>query len=367
MPHSSGGGSHGGGSHGGSHGGGSHGSSGPRISRNYFHGARRYVYYRHNEPRYFYADKNFKPGFHPLRLLILLIYLPFVIGLLPSLKSAFRVLPKNYDHTIIIKDEGNVINNESELDATLHRFMEKTGVAPSVITVKNYQWQKESSSLQSYAYDRYLSEFNDEMHWLIVYSQPDKPDPAFNDWYWEGMQGDDTDPVLTEDVTAEFNSRFHNALLQDDTDIGAALNKAFSEFTDNYKKPSIFRSIPFPVLFAVLFLILHASVMVGLPDLKYRNAVPAPTDSEKDMQYGGGYMQPKTDNYTVPPASQKPAYPGMESSRPQGTMTDLYGSVPQSYGSNTSSARTVCQYCGTTFASKYKRCPNCNADNPDKL
>ena len=62
MPHSSGGGSHGGGSHGG-HGGSHSSSSRTRTSSRPFHNSRRYVYYHRNQPRYFYAGSDFKPGF----------------------------------------------------------------------------------------------------------------------------------------------------------------------------------------------------------------------------------------------------------------------------------------------------------------
>ena len=95
------------------------------------------------------------------------------------LKPALKVLPKNYDHTIIIKDEANVINDEAALKKELERFRDKTGVTPSVVTVHNETWAN-YGRLEEYAYDRYLREFDDEMHWLIVYSEPIDPDPKFN-------------------------------------------------------------------------------------------------------------------------------------------------------------------------------------------
>ena len=39
---------------------------------------------------------------------------------------------------------------------------------------------------ESYAYDEYLDLFDDEMHWLIVFSTDG--DEEWEDWYWEGMQ-----------------------------------------------------------------------------------------------------------------------------------------------------------------------------------
>ncbi|MBQ5900652.1 MAG: hypothetical protein IIW86_02195, partial [Clostridia bacterium] len=35
---------------------------------------------------------------------------------------------------------------------------------------------------------------------------PMVPDSSFNDWYWEGMQGDDTDNIITEQVGNKFTT-----------------------------------------------------------------------------------------------------------------------------------------------------------------
>ena len=347
MPHSSGGGSHGGGSHGGSHG--SHGSSGPRISRTHFHGSRRYVYYnRNNEPKYFYADDKFKPGFHPLRLLVGIFYLPFLIVIFFMFKEALPIVPKNYDHTIIIKDEADVIDNEDALYSELERFMKKTGVTPSVVTVHNESWDT-SFSLEEYAYSRYLQEFDDEMHWLIVYSEPIDPNPDFNDWYWEGMQGDDTDPVLKEKYTSMFNERFHNMLWSGDK-VDESLKTSFGYVTDHFsKKPDM--SELFSPLFMLGFVLFHAFFMLGIPNLKYRNAVLAPEEGTAgNSAVDAGTYQPRSyDSYT-----------------PQSGMNDLYSSQKNNITGYVSKT-VVCPYCGITYASKYKRCPGCNAANDNNV
>jgi len=105
MPHSSGGGSHGGGSHGGSHHSShSHGGSG-RSSRHvrstYFPDARRYVYYDHHRPVYVYADYDITEKRSPLRFLMLLFYLPFILFTFSMFAEAYHhphKLPQNYDY-----------------------------------------------------------------------------------------------------------------------------------------------------------------------------------------------------------------------------------------------------------------------------
>ena len=85
--------------------------------------------------------------------------------------SSTPSLKKPDSTEIIIKDEADVITSqdESELRSVLRDFYKKSGVVPSVITVEDTKW---NGNIESYAYTRYLSEFTDEMHWLIVYSDP---------------------------------------------------------------------------------------------------------------------------------------------------------------------------------------------------
>ena len=391
MPHSSGGGSHGGGSHGGSHGGyhgGSRGgsrSSFPRTSRTRFAGSTRYVYYRHNEPRYFYADSRFKPGFQWARLLLIFFYLPFFFFAFSLIKTELPIAKKNYDHTIIIKDEADVIGNETELRASLERFMEKSGVTPSVVTVYNEEWQNSGYSLETYAYNRYLQEFSDEMHWLIVYSEPRNPDPLDIDWYWEGMQGDDTDPVLREKDTERFTEKLQNLL--DDKgntkDVGEKIAYSFDYLTKTYSKSLNWEGLV-PTLFVLgmlAFLCFHAYFMLGLNELKYIRAKPAPegktngTDSSmsgSSFPYNAGARQ---SSYPTGSGHSVHSYDYTQSGYPQQQdMPDIFGMQntanneysypePQQTVQASGSGRVICQYCGITFASKYKRCPNCNAAN----
>ena len=219
MPHSSGGGSHSGGSHSGSHHSShSHGGSG-RSSRHvrstYFPDARRYVYYDHHRPVYVYADYDITEKRSPLRFLMLLFYLPFILFTFSMFAEAYHhphKLPQNYDYKIVVEDKANVLGNTAELRNSLVAFYNRTGISPAVITVENSDWQGNYSDLENYAYDLYVNHFADESHWLIVYSTPDgySSSDGFEDWYWEGMQGNDTDDVLTKSVTNSFNDELQN-------------------------------------------------------------------------------------------------------------------------------------------------------------
>ena len=241
MPHSSGGGSHGGGSHGGSHHSShSHGGSGRsarHVRSTYFPDARRYVYYDHHRPVYVYADYDITEKRSPLRFLMLLFYLPFILFTFSMFAEAYHhphKLPQNYDYKIVVEDKANVLGNTAELRNSLVAFYNRTGISPAVITVENSDWQGIYSDLENYAYDLYVNHFADESHWLIVYSTPDgySSSDGFEDWYWEGMQGNDTDDVLTESVTNSFNDELQkNLTARTRYTVSSAISTSFDNLT----------------------------------------------------------------------------------------------------------------------------------------
>ena len=334
MPHSSGGGSHSGGYHSGGHGG-SHGSSGssvPRISRSRFNGSTRYVTYHNGEPRYFYASKNFNPKFDPKRMLVGIFYLPFLIFIFLSFKNVIPIATKNYNHNIVITDDADVIADEWELRDSLDRFMDKTGVTPSVVTI--YDDMLEGRTLEEYATDRYTREFDDEMHWLIVYSKPKVyTSTGFVDWKWQGMQGDDTNPILKEHEIQKFNNYLHNLLMDENRNVGTSIAESFDYLTSNISRFSKFSSLALP-LFMLGFILFHAYLSLGFNELKYRKAVPAPEEGIDDDNDG--------------------AYDEFE----------IKGNT-----TNTASAKneTMCPYCGGYFSSNLNRCPHCNARMSDEF
>ncbi len=232
MPHSSGGGSHSGGSHSSSHsshhsrssGGGSSGGSlsSRRSSGQPFPGSKRYLYYRDNKPYFIYTNYDIrKPDMTP-RITAFIVFfaflLPFLLSGVFCMFTAFTVPQRienrdNKNPKFIVEDNIDVIEDKRELKKSMEEFYDITGIIPAVITVSNEDWNEDYTSLENYAYDLYVNRFDDESHWLIVYSESIK-DNGFNDWYWEGMQGDDTDPVLTERRADAFTVALQEKLLQ---------------------------------------------------------------------------------------------------------------------------------------------------------
>lgn len=300
MPHSSGGGSHGGGSHGGSHHSShSHGGSG-RSSRHtrstYFPGARRFVYYNHHRPVYVYADYDITEKRSPLRFLMLLFYLPFILFTFSMFAEAYHhphKLPQNYDYKIVVEDNANVLGNTAELRNSLVAFYNRTGISPAVITVENSDWQGNYSDLENYAYDLYVNHFADESHWLIVYSTPDgySSSDGFEDWYWEGMQGNDTDDVLTESVTNSFNDELQkNLTARTRYTVSSAISTSFDDLTPTVMKSKVNWTMLFTSIAILAFVCLHACLMIGINPKarKYAKAKPcSDAAQEKACEYCG--------------------------------------------------------------------------------
>ncbi|MGN1305708.1 MAG: hypothetical protein ACI4YB_11810 [Oscillospiraceae bacterium] len=291
MPHSSGGGSHGGGSHHSS----SHsshssrsGSSSPRrVSNVYFPGSRRFLYFdRHDQPVYAYADYDITKKRSPMRFLILLFYIPFVVALYFMAKDMIlppKKLKTDYNTAIAVRDNINVLEDTEKLKRSLQAFYDKTGISPAVFTVYNEDWQDRYSNLENYAYDLYVNAFPDEKHWLIVYSEPKEPDPEFNEWYWEGMQGDDTDPILTYDKAEIFNNKLQRYLTENSKSVSEAISFAFDELTPEIMKMEIEPASILTFVFFGGFIAFHAFFMVFYdPNKKYRNAVEYPVESPTD-------------------------------------------------------------------------------------
>ena len=256
MPHSSGGGSHSGGSHssgGHSHsshssGGGSSGSSSSRRSSNQpFPGAKRYLYYRNNTPYFIYANYDVrKPDPMPrvsAFIVFFMILLPIMIGCAIVMIRSVNV-PKKLTHSdkpkYVIEDNIGVLEDTKQLKSAMKDFYDTTGIIPAVITVRNEDWNEDYTSLENYAYDLYINRFHkDETHWLIVYSESIK-DNGFNDWYWEGMQGDDTDNILTGKRADAFTESLQKRLLlRDKYSVDAAIALTLDEFRPQMMRPSL--------------------------------------------------------------------------------------------------------------------------------
>ena len=279
MPHSSGGGSHGGGSHGGggsshrsshSSGGGHSGGGGAslsntRVSNHRYRGCATYCYYENNKPHYIYSSYGAKKPAPAIEIVQRIILWLFIVVLMigglggaliwVSFKTPKKISPP-YKKEIIIDDRADLISSSEEdtLMDTLEVFYDKTGIVPAVVTVNNDYWieGENKKDFTKVAYNEYLAMFKDEKHWLIMYSQPKEPDPDFNDWYWEGMQGDNTDNILTKDKTREFTDDLHKKFLQTKKyTVGGAINSAFEELNGYVMNTQI---NPVPLCFGIIIL-----------------------------------------------------------------------------------------------------------------
>lgn len=227
MPHSSGGGSHGGGSHSSSFhssSGSSSGSSGPtrQTSAKPFPGAARYYYYnRAGHLGYFYSNMNPRQEYakvSPVRSTIFTAILGIPLGLLFLLMvfSAYGTpsrLSTGESAVIEIQDRAELLteSEETRLQNLLRDFFAQTGITPGVVTGWNEDWKPNYSSLENYAYDLYVNSYPDETHWLLVYTTG-RDGGEFDEWYWEGMQGDDTDSILSETVVDQFTQELQRDL-----------------------------------------------------------------------------------------------------------------------------------------------------------
>lgn len=216
MPHSGGGGSSGGGFHSGSSG------SSSRTSTHYFPGARRYVrHYSDGRPDdYIYA--NSKPGKTTLSSIVIVI----VMGLIFIAASGFaavseraRFITPVYSDDPAIHDTVGVLEDKDELLELMKKYNKLTGICPVIYTVFDEEWNREYTNLEKYSYDKYVSNFSDEQHYLIVYSIPAKSAEfhpggvvTSSEFKWESMLGDDTDRILTESVANKIGRTIQNAL-----------------------------------------------------------------------------------------------------------------------------------------------------------
>lgn len=265
MPHSSGGGSHSSGSHSGSssssygsHGGGSSRPKEPVVRSTPCYGYSRYAFYTHGGINYRYVrDTPDSPTSVRLQILFLI---PFILVGIFVLLMSFRVVhpidPISYDSAIIIEDNLNVLsdNDKEKLRNAFEDFKDKTGIACALVTDTNESWVPYYTGIDNYAYDVYVNHWLDEKHWLFVYTQPATVDNAtsFVDWYWEGMQGDDTDSIITQETADDFNTTVQRYLSMSRYSVGDAFTAAIEELTKTVKANGVVVDLT-PCVFAIVW------------------------------------------------------------------------------------------------------------------
>ena len=331
MPHSSGGGSSGGGFHGGSSGGG-----GSRVSTHYFPGARRYRrYYSDGRPdEYVYAtSKPTRTGVSALIILALMGIIFMGSTLFAAFTDRPRFIAPVYSDEPSIHDVVGVMDekDKEELLSLIKEYNKLTGICPVIYTTFDEEWNREYKNLEKFAFDKYVSNFSDEQHWVFVYSVPVDASEfhpggivTSSEFKWEAIQGDETDPIITE-------SAFKNIgrAIQKDLEAGkgpgpafiTGFNKAISSAENKlHPKPvaavfgTIIKLVPF-LLVAGIFIPLFIYCLKSYKKDKAMSCEEVPLDVEPSqipglktftnanggtttMVSGPGYYSRQTD-YTV--------------------------------------------------------------------
>lgn len=322
MPHSSGGGSHSGGSHGGSHssGGGSSSfgrsssgrSSSATVRSSYFDGAYRYVRYNDGQANYVYSDSSIlnKSVSRVLLILLILFYIPFFcvgIWLISKIFSFSSPLSTRYNDKAVILDTTNIFDNTEEdaLISEISKFADTTGIPVCIMTCKNDSWTGHYNNLSAYAFDMYLDMYNDENHWLILYSDDgiDRQDNnQFSYWYFEGIQGDNTDKIITSSVAKNFNNNLTKYLFDKNNSTCKAFTLAFNKLNNKKLVGKITINPDGSVVEALLwngFVIIHFLLMLhgfrsSTSKNKYKDYIKCPeanysiSDNEVRCEYCNG-------------------------------------------------------------------------------
>lgn len=202
---------------------------------------------------------------------MILFYIPFLLCFIPLFLSSIYI-PKHLHYTTdnyaIVKDNIGVFSeaDEDRLQASITNFYNQTHIPIEIITVYNSEWLGEYNSLEEYAYDLYLDEFGfkNENNWLLVYSQPEGTVGDRNvNWFWHGMQGDNTDGILTERLTGIFNENVQSQLKKSSKySIGDAFVNSIDLLTENTKKVYIEKITFFMSLGSLIFIFIHGYLMI---------------------------------------------------------------------------------------------------------
>ena len=255
MAHSSGGGSSGGGSHSGGGSGGSSSGSNPRFGSSYYPGSHRYVYYVGRRPRYYFSDEPYTETTAREKKKSRIISGIFTGGgalffLIVFFMSSFHIFERvetDYDTAVVVDDQAGVLTGEDEreLNSSFESFLELTGVTPAFVSVKEADWQGDYDSLEVYALRTYYNLFEDEKHWLFVYSDGGDRET----WGWEGVIGDDCAGAITEAAEQELTEKVQQNLWASSRfSVGGALASALDSLSQTVTKTTFDKDMTFILL-----------------------------------------------------------------------------------------------------------------------
>ena len=229
-----------------------------------------------------YSNKpnlNRKPS--PLRYVVLVLICILVVGtLLSAVTLGLRIPTKiktTYSNPVKLEDNLNVFDQSDALMNAVQKFYETTGIPVTIVTGDN-SWKDNYNSLENYAYDLYVQRYTDEDHWVIVYTTDGAED--FERWYFEGMQGDNTDDILTREVTDKFNTNLTKYIMNANYSESQAFAQAFSDIMPGIMKVEFhpgftLASIPGMLPWLTFLFILYHS----LSNTAYKDYIQCPDDN----------------------------------------------------------------------------------------
>ncbi len=221
MPHSGGGGSHSGGG-GGGH---SSGGSSTRVASAPFKGSHTYVVYDNTgasrlvyaNSKDYHAEVTKKSLISNSIILTVFFAIPgfcvFVFGIISMITSLHFGMsktdyPSRIDDTVYIFDDYDLVSDKEEqrLIETLEEFRDNTGVIPAVeFTYDDFWMGNYNGDMEPFAYNEYVTNFDDEYHLLVVYSYGyEDAQTGFNEFHWNAMWGNDLGKTIFSDDEVYF-------------------------------------------------------------------------------------------------------------------------------------------------------------------
>ncbi len=261
-----------------------------------FAGATKYVSYKNGTRTFLYANYDISKKITPWDFLALIVLVPIILANIVMMFTSVSHPRKltGTDKNIIIDDRASVFDMTGGLESSLNSFLKKTGITPAVITVNNEDWRSDYSDFKDYVRVLYETEFDDESHWLIVYSRS-KKSALFDDWNWAAAQGKDTDKILTDKIWSQFSESMQSHL-SDNTQftVSSAISRSFTDILPVVMKTEVFGMGLFftGAMLVFLLAICYFLFKPQIRSLKYNDAVVCPLVVTEDNceKCGGIYV-----------------------------------------------------------------------------
>lgn len=256
MPHSSGGGSHGNGSHSSSH---SSGGSYSSSSSNSYNDS----YSRSYSSSSSGSDLS-------TTVICCIIFAGLAAGIMYIVSLFGIFIPKkidvqSYKNGVVIEDHVDILKKR-DLNSEMEAFLNATGISPAVEVVLDKEWTEEYDNLADFAESEYLRLFDDEKHWLLVFSMPENyQETSFINWHWEGMIGNDCYKAANEKSENLFTETIQAYTAPTNlSSFSEGIASAFGELSTTIMKPQI--SVFCVVLMVIIGLIGLGFIILFIAD-----------------------------------------------------------------------------------------------------